>query len=152
MDFSEPTLKLILELTLFSGNKIKNSSDLSILIEASFLARNDRLLNDLSFTAKYLNGLGKILRDNTISKSVQGVAGNKTLDDSSVNKVRNEFKEHIHKFTFQVATLIKDIDEADRNFIEKKYLDMTRSSMMNLTSMIYDLTWLKKFLNAKEKK
>lgn len=143
MNFSEPTLKLISELTLFSGNKIKNSSDLSIIIEASFLERNERLLNDLSFTAKYLNGLGKILRDNTITHSVH--------DKSSANKIRNEFKEHIRKFTIQLTALIKDLDESDRNIIEKKYLDMTRSSMINLTSLIYDLTWLKKFLNTKVK-
>lgn len=151
MNFSEPTLKLISELTQFSGNKIKNSSDLSVLIEASFQSRNERLLNDLSYTAKYLNGLGKILRDKTILQSVHGIPEKKTLDESSVNKIRNEFKEHIQKFTLQLTVLIKDLDESDRNVIEKKYIDMTRSSLINLTSIIYDLTWLKKLLNAKEK-
>jgi hypothetical protein len=151
MNLSEPTLKLISELTQFSGNKIKNSGDLSVLIEASFLARNERLLNDLTFTAKYLNGLGKILRDNMISQSAHNTIEKKSLDESSANKIRSEFKEHIKKFTLQMAALIKDLDESDRNIIEKKYLDMTRSSMINLSSMIYDLTWLKKLLNTKKK-
>ncbi len=150
MLLSESTLKLISELKEFSGNKIKNADDLSIIIQASHQIGNRRLLNDLAFTAMYLNGLGRILNKNKISETSKGLTQVKPLDETAAAKIRNEFKEHIKKFSLELTAIIKDLGDIDRKAIELKYLDMTRPAMINLTSLIYDLTWLKKYFNTYE--
>jgi hypothetical protein len=151
MSLSQPTQQLLEDLIKFSGSKIKNKEDLGILLEASLKNEQERLLNDLTFTAKYLNGLGKILRDNIIPQPVKGVSENKLLDEPTAIKIRDEFKEHIQKLILQLTAMTKDINEPDRNKIEEKYLTMTRASMINITSLIYDLSWLKKYYNSKQK-
>ena len=151
MILSESTSTLLSELQKFSGNKLKNREELCLLLQAAIQSNNERLLKDLAFTAKYLNGLGKILKEKTLGKSSKGVTESNTLDQSAEEKIRSEFKEHIQKFTFQLNTLIKDLDGSDRKSIETKFLNLTRSSMMNLTTLIYDLTWLKKYWNSVKK-
>ena len=64
MKLSENTVNLILEIKEYSGNKLKNEADVSLLIECASSNEKKELFDDMIFTAKYLNGLGKILHSN----------------------------------------------------------------------------------------
>ena len=72
------------------------------------------------------------------------------IDKAAVEKIRNEFREHMRKISLQLTTLVKDTGEKERIEFEKKYLGMNQQSMVNLTSLIYDLSWIKKYRNRKE--
>ena len=151
MKISQSTNDLIYKLRNFSGDKLRNPHDISFLVEISSVTKKERLFDDIIFTAKYLNGLGKILRDHmTASLPQNGNSNPDKIGENSMDKIRSEFREHMKKFSMQLATLIKDTEDNYKTDFEAKYLSMNQQSMVNLTTLIYDLSWLKKYKNRKE--
>jgi hypothetical protein len=147
MKISETTSKTVSGIKEFSGNKIKNEQDTALLIEAS--SGNKQLFEDMVFTARYLNGLGKILHSNRLSSPG---ADKQKIDESAEEKIRNEFKQHMIKLNSQLSALLSDIPSEDKKAFEEKYLTMNRTSLVNLTNLIYDLSWVKKYINSKMKR
>jgi len=142
MKISGTTTDTVLDIKEFSGGKLKNEPDISLLIEAS--SGREKLFGDTSFTAKYLNGLGKILHSN------QALLTSKNkIDENAEEKIRTEFQQAMMKLTLQLSEIIKDIPADDKKTFEDKYLAMNRTALVNLTTLIYDLSWVKKYLNAK---
>ncbi len=157
MKISGTTTDTVLGIKEFSGGKLKNEHDISLLIEAS--AGREKLFGDTSFTAKYLNGLGKILHSSTSlttgSSAMEGgssstpLTASKPIDEDARDKIRTEFSKAMMKFTLQLSEIIKDIPADDKKNFEDKYLAMNRTALVNLTTLIYDLSWVKKYLNTK---
>ncbi|MGH2575077.1 MAG: hypothetical protein ACRDFC_05180 [Ignavibacteria bacterium] len=144
MKLTLETINLINELKEFSNSKIKNEFDLGFLIEQSKLSNKEKLFNETVFTAKYLNGLGKILHT-----KIQAGNGNRKLpDESSIDKIRNEYKSNMIKFTTNLDKLILEMNSKDKEDFKNKYLSMTQVSIRNLTGLIYDMSWLKKYMNT----
>jgi hypothetical protein len=143
MKISGTTTDTVLDIKEFSGGKLKNEHDISLLIEAS--SGREKLFGDTSFTAKYLNGLGKILHSANPAAGSDG----KRIDEDAKEKIRTEFKQAMMKFTLQLSEIIKDIPADDKKNFEDKYLAMNRTALVNLTTLIYDLSWVKKYLNSR---
>ncbi|MBE2218876.1 MAG: hypothetical protein IAE90_11760 [Ignavibacteria bacterium] len=152
MKISSNTSKLIEELSHYSSSKLKNIPELSLLVELAENSKKDKLFHDIQFTAKYLNGLGKILQSNVALNTQKKPGSNGEVPptaEEAREKIMGEYKANIIKFTNYLKDLIIDADDTDRKEIEEKYLALSRSSMVNLTTLIYDLSWLKRFLNSK---
>jgi len=150
MKISESITNLVLDIKKFSAAKLKNEQDISILLEASLYGDNKKLFDEMIFTAKYLNGLGKILHSNMTNAAPQSVTTEDKMDENAEEKIRNEFKQNMIKFTSQISKLINDFPSEDKNSVEDKYLAMNRTSLVNLTSLIYDLSWVKKYFNSRK--
>jgi hypothetical protein len=152
MEISERTKNLVLELTEFSGAKIHNADDLSVLIELAERTQKDKLFYDIQFVSKYLNGLGKILKTGIslpAGKSTNGNDGSQVSPDEAKEKIMAEYKSHMLKLTNYLTDLLIDADGITKSAITEKYLSLSRTSLVNLTTLIYDLSWLKKFYNSK---
>jgi len=147
MKVSKKTQELIAELDDYSGSKLKNSLELSYLIEIAGLSEKDKLFYDIQFTAKYLNGLTKILQTNVNLSS--GKNGDKISNEEAREKIMGEYKSNMVKLTNYLKDLLLEAHESVKADLEKKYLSLNRESMQNLTALIYDLSWLKKFNNSK---
>ena len=151
----------MLELNEFSGSKIKNIQEISNLIEIASITKQDKLFYDIQFAAKYLNGLGKILQSNiaipakkdSVDKNSNGnsVPENIEAQDNSKEKIKDEFKKNMQKITGDLKKFIEKSDESFKNEFESKYLSLSKTSLQNLTTLIYDLSWLKKYNNSKRK-
>lgn len=152
MKISDKTKKTIEELYIYSGNKLKNVIELMVLIELAEQSGKDKLFYDIQFAAKYLNGLGRILQSN-VAITTQKKPGENGEEPPSAEearaKIMGEYKTNIIKFTNYLKDLLLDADEADRKEFEDKFLSLSRTSMVNLTTLIYDLSWLKRYLNSK---
>lgn len=152
MKISTKTKKIIEELYVYSGNKLKNVPEMMAIIETAELSGKDKLFYDLQFSAKYLNGLGKILQSN-VSLTTQKKSGTNGGPDPNAEearaKVMGEYKANMMKFTAYLKDLLTDADEVTRKEIEEKYLALSRTAMVNLTTLIYDLSWLKRYNNSK---
>ncbi|HMQ78791.1 MAG TPA: hypothetical protein PKE39_16480 [Ignavibacteria bacterium] len=152
MKISDKTKKTIEELYVYSGNKLKNVIELMVLIELAEQSGKDKLFYDIQFAAKYLNGLGRILQSNvalTTQKKPGSNGEEPPTADEAREKIMGEYKANMIKLTNYLKDLLLDADEADRKEIEEKYLSLSRTSMVNLTTLIYDLSWLKRYLNSK---
>ncbi len=151
MKISQATQDIILELNEFSGSKLKNIPDLTLIIEIAGNFVNKKLYNDLQFSAKYVNGLAKILQSNiSVSSSRNGFAVSAS-DEEAAEKIKKEFHANIVKFTELLREFLKNADEDVKKDFENKYLSLTRESMLNLNTLIYDLSWLKKYYNSLRK-
>jgi hypothetical protein len=152
MKISDNTKKTIEELYVYSGNKLKNVPEMMVLIEVAARSGKDKLFSDLQFAAKYLNGLGKILQSN-VAITTQKKPGENGQEpptaEEARGKIMSEYKTNMVKFTNYLRDLLLDADEADRKEIEEKYLTLSRTAMINLTTLIYDLSWLKRYINSK---
>ena len=147
MKISKATTYLINDLNQFSNSKLKNIEDISLIIETSSLTQQQKLLNEILFTAKYLNGLGKILQKNLpLNSNKNGSLGSDDIDRTKI-KITKEFEENIQNLISKLRFLFKNIKIEDKEKFENKYFSLTRSSMINLTILIYDLAWLKTYRN-----
>jgi hypothetical protein len=152
MNISSKTKNLINELSVFAGGKLKNIPELSLLIEITERSKKDKLFYDIQFTAKYLNGLGKILQSNVSLASQKKPGSNgeppQTAEEAR-KKVMAEYKTNMLKFTGYMKDILLNADADDRAMMEDKFLTLSRTALVNLTTLIYDLSWLKKFYNSK---
>lgn len=151
MKISDKTQNIMLELNEFSGSKIKNISDVSILIEIAEVTKQDKLFYDIQFSAKYLNGLGKILQSNIAISTEKNSNGSGKAPESAEakEKIKEEFKKNIKKITGDLKKIIQESDTDFQKEFESKYLALSQDSLRNLTTLIYDLSWLKKYYNSK---
>ncbi len=152
MKISQKTNDLLLRLNDFSGSKIKNINDLSFLIEIAESGKLEKEFYDIQFTAKYLNGLGKILHSNMplpVNKDSDGNS-NSDIASEAKEKITDEFRKNMQKLINDLKKFIENADEMSRNEFSSKYMTLSRESMSNLTTLIYDLSWLKKFNNRNQ--
>lgn len=154
MNISGKTLAVVKELNEFSGSKIQNTNELSVLIELAEKSKKEKLFYDIQFVSKYLNGLGKILKTGISlppGKSTNGDENNAPSPDEAKEKIMAEYKSHMVKLTNYLNDLLLEADESTKAEITEKYLSLSRTSLVNLTTLIYDLSWLKKYYNSKRK-
>jgi hypothetical protein len=152
LNISKKTREIVEELNSFSGSKIKNPDVVAALIQISSNSGKEKLFYDLQFSAKYLNGLGKILQNNvavTTQKKPGENGGPMPSAEEARLKVMNEYKTNIVKFQNYLKDILTDADETYRTELEEKFLALNRTAMVNLTTLIYDLSWLKKYNNSK---
>ena len=154
MDISKKTRAVVTELIGFSGSKIQNPDELSVLIELAESSNKEKLFYDIQFVSKYLNGLGKILKTGIslppgTGKNTNGDDSSSPSPDEAKEKIMAEYKSHIMKLTNYLNDLLLEADENTRKEITEKYLSLSRTSLVNLTTLIYDLSWLKKYYNSK---
>jgi hypothetical protein len=136
MEFSNETMKIISVVEEISNGRLNFKEDLQRLIEASFLNNKMKYLEDLSFQAKYSQGLLKIIqnRDNKI-------------EDEYFVKVQNEFMESVLKIKEILETLLSQSSEFIKQIFREKYLQMTQQSLNNLNLLCNDLGFVKIYFN-----
>lgn len=138
------------KLTEFSGRRLKNTDDLMMLMQIGAAKENETKFKDLQFTAKYLNGLGKILKTNINAAANAKANGESVSADDARQKIMDEFKLNMKKLTAELNEFLKDTEAAIKKDFEEKYFALNQLSLQNLTTLIYDLSWLKMYGNSKK--
>jgi hypothetical protein len=145
MTISETTRTLLDHLSKFSGLRLKNLQDLALLIELSH--GREKILDDASFTAKYLNGLGRVLQKGIPPPPPVDGDKAKTIEPDAMLKIRNEYKQNLKKLSEQLKDLTSKLERKEKDRFHSRFLSPTRESIGNLTNLIYDLSWLKIYKN-----
>lgn len=119
-----------------SKGKLNFRDDLGRLIELSIKNDKMKILEDLSFQARYAQGLLKIIqnRDNNI-------------DEEYFAKVQNEFTESIQKIKISIELLLSFSSNFIKEIFIEKYLQMSQVSFSNLNKLCLDLSYLKLYFN-----
>ncbi|MFH1196020.1 MAG: hypothetical protein V1720_09920 [bacterium] len=123
-----------------TGKKIKNSDDISRLIEIIFNEKKESLLETLAFNSKYLQGLLKVVqtRDENISPDY-------------FRKVTNEYSEYLQKIKNDLEYILATATEFYRVIFREKYFALSKESLQNLTDLCSDFALIKLFLNEKKR-
>jgi len=76
--------------------------------------------------------------------------GENRINDDAEKKIRSEFSQNVMKLSKQISKLISGINSDDRKKFDEKFLSMNRPSLVNLTNLIYDLSWVKQYMNSRK--
>ncbi len=127
---------LVDEIESFASSKLNHKETLLMLFKCVEMSGRDELIEQTSFTAKYVRGLMRVLRD-----------GSKNPEVKSLEHVKHDLTENMKKITLQLREIISDAPEAERTDFEKQYLGLNAESFSNLNSLLADLEWTKIYLN-----
>jgi hypothetical protein len=134
--YSNAPGKLLKEVDEFSGYTLKKRADLQIIFEECITKVKDKLLDELTFTSKYVQGLLRVLKDGSSNPEVKNLDNIKT--DLSVN---------MQKAIGQIKEVISTTDGNTQQYFQKTYFELSQQGFMNLNELLADLEWTKKYFN-----
>jgi len=117
------------------GN-LNNKEDLLRITELALKNNNLSLLEDLSFHAKFSQGLISIIQK----------SDNK-IDDDYFEKVKAELIKSLEKVKKLFEELLIPANDFLKTIFKEKYLEMTQQSLSNLRDLCNDLGYLKLYFN-----
>jgi hypothetical protein len=115
---------------------LKNRTDIIKLIEICVADGKEKEFEDLIFTAKYIQGLMRVIKKAPSIAEVQ-----------SVDHVKNDFTENMKKVIEQIRNIINEGDKESKTYFEEMYLSPNQQSFENLTLLLTDLEIIKKYVN-----
>lgn len=132
-------MNIIEEVETLSKNKLKMKDDLLRIIDISIKENKILLLEDTAFKARYLQGLFGIIQ-----------RGESSIDEEVFRRYMAEYMENVEEVKKNLAGIIEKAAGFYRSIFEEKYFAMTQESISNLNRLIYDLGWLKMYLNDRK--
>ncbi len=124
------------EVEKFSRSKLKRKIELIRIYEESLKTDNEKEFEDLAFTAKYVQGLLRVVNSGTLNPEVK-----------NIEQVKKDFSDNMEKTVGQIKNIIARSDEMLKQHFESTYFSLTRESFANMTELLSDLEWAKMYLN-----
>ena len=125
----------------FTSNQIQRKDDIKKIIDVVFTHRNEDQFESLTFTAKYICGMMRVL------KSAPGIP-----EVNSVDHVKNDLNENMKKGIEQLKEIMSLSDESDQEYFNRTYFTLTPQNFTNLTHLFSDLELVKKYINYTKRK
>ena len=128
--------KILSEVEKLSNSSLFFRDDLEILIKITQQSGKFLMLEELSFHAKFSNGLLKVIqrKDPVVEKTF-------------LLKASNEYKDSLQKVVKLLEELLKDGSDFIRTIFKEKYLELNQQCLYNLNNLCSDLSYLKLYFN-----
>ncbi len=120
----------------YTNNLIQHKADINLLIDEVIKSGKDDEFEQLTFTAKYISGMMRVL------KSAPGIP-----EVTTVDHVKKDLNENMKKGIDQLKEIISSADEKVKLHFEETYFTLTTQSFTNITGLFSDLESVKKYLN-----
>ncbi len=133
MQMSASTLAALSALDEFSGHRLTCKDDLGLLMELARDVERRHLLDDLSFTAKFLS------RSHGIMKRIGP-------DGEGYERLASEFSLNMEKAVSALRRLLDGSPQEVSAPFVSRYLAMTHDGLQNFLALCYDLSWYKNWL------
>ena len=134
------SINLLREVDSFSNSALKKRDDLHKLFDEIIRNQRHSLLEEVSFTAKYVKGLMRVLK---------GVVSNPEIEN--MEHVKNDLSHNMNKILDLLKEAVSESDESTRNYFNAEYFQMTQESFKNLNDLLSDLEWTKRYLNHQKR-
>lgn len=135
-DYKKAAEEFCISIDEFAQGKLNNADDLTRIVEIIFKIDKKELLEDLSFSAKYSQGLLKIIQSRS-----------NNIEDDYFERIKVEYTEAVKKVRELLTTILDDGLPFIKQIFIDKYLSLTHESLNNLNLLMSDLSWVKMFLN-----
>lgn len=119
-----------------SGKILLFRQEMLSLVEHSFTERKLKDLHDITFTAKYING---------IKRAINSAANNPEIKNA--DDLKKDLSIQVGKLIEQLKLHIAETDEEFQAHIKETFLDMNPQAFINLTNLLSDLEQLKIYFN-----
>lgn len=127
---------------LFTGFE-ENSSrillfreEMRFLLEHSFTTHQMEQLHAITFTAKYINGMKRV---------INSAANNPEIKNT--DEIKKDLSLQMGKVIEQIRTLIEQAPDAMKVHLTQNFLEMTPQAFINLSNLLSDLEQLKIYFN-----
>jgi hypothetical protein len=132
---------ILVKVEEFTSNQIQRKNDLKKIIDVVSANGNEDQFESLTFTAKYICGMMRVL------KSAPGIP-----EVNSVDHVKNDLNENMKKGIEQLKDIMSLSDESDKEYFNRTYFTLTPQNFTNLTQLFSDLELVKKYINYTKRK
>ncbi len=120
----------------FSGSLLSKKDDVNKLITVVVAEKKEEEFEKLTFTAKYICGMLRVVKNASNIPEV-----------SSIEHVKSDLNENMKKGVEQLKEIIAFGGESDRDYFNKTYFALTPQTFSNLTQLFSDLESVKKYFN-----
>jgi hypothetical protein len=134
MKVSDEAENLIFSINESSDKAIKNIYEVSVLIEIAISGKKKEF-EYLIFNAKYIKGLSSVLSNRNIT------------GDKYIEKMYDEFNNKLQEFFESLKSIVSSWDKSAIVNFNNKYFQMNQESILNVISLIEDLSLCKEYLN-----
>lgn len=124
------------EVEKFTGNLLNNKDDVKKLLTASASNNKEKDFEKLTFTAKYICGMMRVV------KNAPGIP-----EVNSIDHIKSDLNENMKKGIEEMKEIIASANKEEKDYFEKKYFTLTSQNFTNLTQLFSDLESVKKYLN-----
>ena len=120
----------------YTGSPLQKKEDIKKIIELVAAEKKEEEFEKLVFTAKYISGMMRVL------KNAPGIP-----EVSSVDHVRKDLNENIKKGIEQLKEIITFGSESVGDYFNKMYFNLSTQNFSNITQLFSDLESVKKYMN-----
>jgi hypothetical protein len=120
----------------FSKAKLKRKAELIRIYEEALKSNNEKLFDDLTFTAKYVQGLMRVVKSGSVNSDIK-----------NIDSIKKDFSDNMNKVVLKIRDLISSADENLKIHFEQTYFELSQQGFLNLAEIISDLEWTKMYLN-----
>jgi hypothetical protein len=120
----------------YTGSLLLKRDDVIKLINIAVNEKKEEEFEKLTFTAKYICGMMRVV------KNAPGIP-----EVSSIDQIKNDLSENMKKGIEQLKEIIATSGEAEKDYFDKTYFMLTTQNFSNLTQLFSDLESVKKYIN-----
>jgi hypothetical protein len=139
-EYPKDAASFVNEIEKFSKTKLKRKAELLRIYEEAINRNNEALFENLIFTAKYVQGLLRIVKSGTVSAGV-----------NNVEQIKKDFSDNMSKAVSIIKEIIDAADERLKFHFEQTYFELTQQGFLNMSELLSDLEWTKIFMNDKKR-
>jgi hypothetical protein len=120
----------------YTGSLLQKKEDIKRIIELVIAEKKEEEFEKLVFTAKYICGMMRVL------KNAPGIP-----EVSSIDNIKNDLNENMKKGIEQLKEIISFSDDNQRDYFDRTYFTLTQQNFNNLSQLFSDLESVKKYMN-----
>lgn len=128
--------EFINEVEKFSKRALNRKAEMIEIYESAVDSNQVDVYRELCFTAKYLIGMMRVIREGKSNPQV-----------NSIEHVKKDFSDNILKLIEQIRKIISQSDQSKVKYFEEEFFDKTHSALANLNELLADLEIAKLYLN-----
>lgn len=120
----------------YTGGLLQKKNDITRIIEMAVAKDKLELFEKLIFTAKYISGMMRVV------KNAPGIP-----EVSSLDQIKSDLNENMKKGIEQLNEILALSCESERDYFDKTYFTLSAQNFSNLTQLFSDLESVKKYIN-----
>jgi len=120
----------------YTSNQLQRKDDIQKIIDAVSANGKEEQFGILTFTAKYICGLMRVLK---VAPGIPEV--------NSINQIKSDLNENIKKGIEQLKEIIYLGEANDQDYFNETYFTLSSQNFSNVTQLFSDLESIKKYIN-----
>jgi ribonuclease BN (tRNA processing enzyme) len=140
-NYSKNAAEFVEEVERFSNSKLNKKIEVIRLYEEALASNKIKEFEDLAFTAKYLRGLLRVLKE-----------GQNIPEVGSMEKIKADFSSNMEKASETISDILLSSESSVKKYFNENFIEMSQDTLVNMNELLQDLEWVKIYLNDSKRK